>query len=97
MSVATQDLELALAGGGRALVLESDGAGAVLISTHPLPPGATLVGESADDGVFSLKVRGCRRESTLPPEWRGESAFRIVGRWVNLSRAQRERLLAGRR
>jgi len=81
-------LQLALEGGGTARVAESDGERAVLIVTRPSPPGSTLAGHTADEGTYRVKVRGCRRIGDAEP-----AGYRIEGRWVNLSRAQRVRLL----
>lgn len=83
-------LELVLDGGGTAHVEESDAERVVLLATRSSPPGSTLSGRSGDDPAYQVKVRGCRRiDDTEPPQ------FRIEGRWVNLSRAQRARVLEG--
>lgn len=86
-------LRLELEDGSPASVLDSDGRLAVLLSAVPFPPGATLRGTSDDAfGPYLLKVRGCRRE----PSGDGTAPrYRVEGRWVNLSRPQRERLLDG--
>jgi hypothetical protein len=69
--------------GGRAELVETDGERVVIDATRAAPPGSTL--EASLDGVrYSIKVRACKKQS---------AAFRIEGRWVNLSRAQRDRLL----
>ncbi len=92
---------LSLPNGGEAGVVETDGARAVLVSSAPFPPGATLLGESDDGlGAYALKVRGCRREPPptemgAAPQEAAPPRFRVEGRWVNLSRPQRERLLGG--
>ncbi len=96
---------LSLPDGGEAEVVETDGARAVLVTGAPYPPGATLVGESDEPlGAFALKVQRCRREtrSDAPPAAASAPGdprprFRVEGRWVNLSRRQRERLLGGPR
>ncbi len=83
-------LELTLEGSGSARVEESDGDRVVLLATRSSPPGSTLAGSAGDDARYLVKVRGCRRiGDTNPP------SFRIEGRWVNLSRAQRARVLGG--
>ncbi len=84
-------LVLDLARGGSAAVLETDGDHAALLSSLPSPPGSTL--ELSLEGTsYRVKVRGCRRQAEADAAGR---AFRIEGRWVNLSRSQRERLLRG--
>ncbi len=94
---------LSLSSGGEAGVVETDGVRAVLVSSAPFPPGATLLGESDDGlGAYALKVQRCRREPPptemeAPPRDAVPPRFRVEGRWVNLSRPQRERLLGGSR
>lgn len=83
-------LELSLEGGGTARVEQSDGERVVLLATRSSPPGSTLAGRAGDDGGYQVKVRGCRRLGDTEP-----ATFRIEGRWVNLSRAQRARVLQG--
>jgi hypothetical protein len=74
-------------GEGQAELLESDGHHAVVRSTLPFAAGATLVGFDAESNTqYRIKVRGGRR---LDPTW-----FRIEGRFVSLTVAERERLLA---
>jgi hypothetical protein len=96
MTSPQEPLTLALVGGGVATVLDTDGARAALDSTAPYPPGSTLKGEASDGlGTYLLKVRSCRREPPSAPETAitTPSRYRVEGRWVNLSRSQRERLL----
>ncbi len=83
-------LELVLEGGGTAQLEESDGDRVVLLATRSSPPGSTLSGRNGDDAPYLVKVRGCRRVVEAEP-----AQFRIEGRWVNLSRAQRARVLEG--
>ena len=79
---------LELVRGGTADVVETDGDRVVLSSTVAAPPGSSLEGEWTAAGTrVRIKVRGCRREQST-----GER-FRIEGRFVNLGRAQRARLL----
>jgi hypothetical protein len=74
-------------GEGQARVVESDGDWAVVESTQPFPIGATLSGTDAETGsVYYVKVRAGRR---LDETW-----FRIEGRFVSLTREERERLVA---
>ncbi len=74
-------------GEGQARLVETDGHRAVVESTLPFAAGATLIGV---DGVthteYRVKVRGGRR---IDETW-----FRIEGRFVSLTKAERERLLA---
>ncbi len=52
----------------------------------PAPPGSTLTFAATGlPGVFTLKVRGCRRD---------DQAFVVEGRLVSPSRSQREALHA---
>ncbi len=68
---------------GSAELGETDGERVVLRASRASPPGSTL--EARLEGTtYSVKVRGCRRD--------GDS-FVIDGRWVNLSRAMRARVL----
>lgn len=84
--------ELELEDGTRVSILETDGDRVVLSAEKPAPPGATLklkfVKESAS---YHVKVRGSRRV-----EDEGGVQFRIEGRWVNLTRAQRERVCSAK-
>jgi hypothetical protein len=74
-------------GEGEARLLESDGHLAVIQSTLPFAAGATLVGIDAEANTeYRVKVRGGRR---LDATW-----FRIEGRFVSLTKPERERLLA---
>lgn len=73
--------------GDTAELVESDGARAVLISARAYPPGAPLIGELAESAApLEFRVRGSRRLE--------DGRFRVEGRHVNLSRAQRA-LLTG--
>jgi hypothetical protein len=78
-------LQLDLARGGTAAVIAFDGEFVSVDSSRAMPPGSTLEGTAADGEHYSVKVRGCRRNEA--------GTYRIEGRFVNLSRAQRERLL----
>jgi hypothetical protein len=78
-------------GGGDAYIVEHDGDFVTLGSSAPSPPGSTLEAVHTG-GPFSVtlrvKVRGCRRHP-LPD---GRDGFRIEGRFVSLTRAERETL-----
>lgn len=73
-------------GEGEARVVETDGERAVLESSQPFPAGATLIGRSSSGAEYRVKVRGGRR---IDARW-----FRIEGRFVSLTRPQREEILA---
>ena len=67
--------------------LETDGQRVAVESTLPFAAGATLVGTDPEtQAEYRIKVRGGRRVS--------DAAFRIEGRFVSLTKAERERLLA---
>ena len=84
---------LQLKRGGDAFIVEHDGDFVVLASTAPSPPGSTVeathVG-GARSVTVRVKVRGCRRDH-LPD---GREGFRIDGRFVSLTRGDREVLFA---
>jgi hypothetical protein len=72
--------------GGTARVLETDGDRVTLESTRAFPPGAPLVARAAGTNeTYQIKVRGSQRT--------GEGVFKVEGRFVNLSRPARARLL----
>lgn len=74
-----------LEGGGDARLLTISGERASVDSSRPFPIGSTLIGVEPEDGRrHELKVRGCRRDAA--------GRFVVQGRFVNLSRAERERL-----
>jgi hypothetical protein len=74
-------------GEGQARLVETDGQHAVVESTLPFAAGATLVGVDVTTGTeYRVKVRGGKRIDTT---W-----FRIEGRFVSLTKAEREVLLA---
>lgn len=74
-------------GAGRARLLETDGQHVAVESTLPFAAGATLVGTDPEtQAEYRIKVRGGRRV--------GEGIFRIEGRFVSLTKAEREQLLA---
>lgn len=83
---------LELKRGGDAFIIEHSGDFVTLASSAPSPPGSTV--EAAFQGSRSVsvrvKVRGCRRDP-LPD---GRDGFRIEGRFVSLTRADREILFA---
>lgn len=88
---ARSPVALQLKRGGDAFIVAHEGDHVVLASTAPSPPGSTVEASySADVRSVSVrvKVRGCRRES-LPD---GRDGFRIDGRFVSLTRSDRELL-----
>jgi hypothetical protein len=76
--------ELALPGGGNALVLETDGERVTLLAPSASPPGSSLVA-SFEGTTVRIKVRGSRR---VDPDPAGR-CFRVEGRFVSLERAVR--------
>ena len=78
-------------GGGDAFIVEHSGDFVTLASSAPSPPGSTLEAVHTADArtvTVRVKVRGCRRHN-LPD---GRDGFRIEGRLVSLTRADREML-----
>lgn len=86
-------LPLRLKRGGEAFIVQHAGDFVTLLSTAPSPPGSTLEAthtRGAHSVEVRVKVRGCRRES-LPD---GRAGFLVEGRFVSLSRSDRETLFA---
>lgn len=81
-------IELELARGGTALVLETDGDRVTLLAAAAAPPGSTLHARFGDSNV-AVKVRGSRR---VEPDALGR-VFRVEGRFQSLPRHVRLRLL----
>jgi hypothetical protein len=91
--------------GQRARLESTDGHFVTLVSTQPFPPGATLRGELEGEAPYLVKVRGSRRVAAPEPsaepsagpgaETTAPAEFIVEGRWVNLSRRQREKLGVG--
>jgi hypothetical protein len=78
---------LELARGGTLSVLEVNGEHVVVLSSVSSPPGSPL--EAAlDGGTLRIKVRSCQK---VAPDDAGRT-FRIEGRFVSLTRGQRESL-----
>lgn len=78
-------------GGGDAYIVEHSEDFVTLASTAPSPPGSTVEATHQGDARLTtvrVKVRGCRREP-LPD---GRDGFRIEGRFVSLTRGDREAL-----
>jgi hypothetical protein len=78
-------------GGGDAFIVEHSGDFVTLASVAPSPPGSTV--EATHSGgersvTLRVKVRGCRRDA-LPD---GREGFRIEGRFVSMTRGDREAL-----
>ena len=88
-------LLLELNRGGDAFILSHNRDFVTLASTAPSPPGSTVeatLRAEARSVTLRVKVRSCKRQD-LPD---GRSGFRIDGRFVSLSRGDREILLASR-
>ena len=79
-------LDFALARGGTARLVSTDGESVTVLSSVSAPPGTPLEGE-LEGTSYRIKVRACRRTDEDP-----DLPFRIEGRFQNLSRAQRERV-----
>jgi hypothetical protein len=78
-------------GGGDAYIVEHKDDFVTLASVAPSPPGSTVEAQhtAGERSVtVRVKVRGCRRHP-LPD---GRDGFRIEGRFVSLTRAERETL-----
>ena len=74
-------------GEGEARLVETDGHRAVVQSTLPFAAGSTLLAvDPASQTQYQIKVRGGRR---IDDRW-----FRIEGRFVTLTKTEREHLLA---
>ncbi len=81
-------LSLALQGDGTATIETSDGLSTTLHASRAFPPGSTLRGVVAGEtALYEVKVRSCKRDTAD-----AERPFRVEGRHVNLSRAQRDRV-----
>jgi hypothetical protein len=79
------ELVIELEDGGQVELLATDGDHVSLTSARAHPPGSTLRGTSPL-GPLRIKIRG----STCTG-----ACYRVEGRFVNLSRQQREALKAG--
>jgi hypothetical protein len=82
-------MEIQLVHGGTARVIDTDGNFVTLLSPQAFPPGSTLEGQH-ETVTYRVKVRGSRRVSAAAEP----ASFRVEGRWVGLSRSQRQRVLA---
>jgi hypothetical protein len=72
-------------GKGTATLLESDGEFVVFEASFSSPPGSPIFGLL--DGVsYKVKVRGSKKLEGDPPR------FRVEGRFVDLTKAMRERV-----
>ncbi|HEX6272538.1 MAG TPA: hypothetical protein VFZ53_05845 [Polyangiaceae bacterium] len=78
---------LELVRGGTLRVLEMNGEHVVVRSSHSSPPGSPLEAV-LDAGTLRIKVRSCQK---VDADEAGR-AYRIEGRFVSLTRAQRESL-----
>lgn len=80
----------AWARGGSARLLETNGDLVSVLSSLSAPPGTPLEGE-LEGKTYRIKVRSCRKSDEDP-----SLPFRIEGRFQNLTREQRERVLGVR-
>ena len=80
---------LELARGGTAAVLEVNGEHVVVLASLSSPPGSPLEA-TLDGATLRIKVRSCQK---VEPDESGR-AFRIEGRFVSLTREQREALIS---
>jgi hypothetical protein len=78
--------EVPLLRGGTCSLERADANHVVVDVSAPSPPGSTLE-LSVADAPLGVKVRSCRRLPEVEP-----ARYRVEGRWVSLSRAQREAL-----
>jgi hypothetical protein len=78
---------LELTRGGTLSIVEVNGEHVVVLSSLSSPPGSPLEAV-LDGGTLRIKVRSCQR---VEADDAGR-AFRIEGRFVSLTRAQRESL-----
>ena len=82
-------IALTLKRGGEAFILEHSGDFVTLGSSSASPPGSTLEATFAGPArsvSVRVKVRGCRRDA-LPD---GREGFRVDGRFVSMTRGDRE-------
>jgi hypothetical protein len=77
--------EVQLARGGTAAILSADAERVSLEVPHAAPPGST-VELLVSERKVGIKVQSCRRSSLEPLR------YRIEGRWISLSRIDREAL-----
>lgn len=78
--------EVPLVRGGVGVIESADASHVVVAVSAPSPPGSTLELMVAA-APLGVKVRSCRRVSDAEP-----ARYRVEGRWVSLSRVQREAL-----
>jgi hypothetical protein len=77
-------------GPGSAIVAGSDGDRVELVMDAAAPPGMSLRGTLRGEAIgCTIKVLRCRREADSPVP-----RFRVEGRFVDLPRAQRQRVQA---
>ena len=81
------NVPLSIVNGGEAAIVEVSGDHVVVRSSVASPPGSTLSMKHGEHPVL-VKVRGCKRLED------GELPFRIEGRFVSLTRAARDAMLA---
>ncbi len=82
---------LTLSKGERASIVATDGDQVTLCASVSSPPGSSL-SATLDGHSLLVKVRGCRKNPQNPEGF----PFTIEGRFVSLTKAQREAVLATR-
>lgn len=91
-------LALSLDGGGSAEIRESDGQSVVLYASTAWPPGSLLSGSAKESNrPYRVKVRTCRRtpaETAPASTGAADLPFRVEGRFVDITREQRDLLAA---
>lgn len=79
---------LALQKGERASIVSTDGDQVTLSSSVSSPPGSSL-DATLEGHALRIKVRGCRKNPKNPEDL----PFTIEGRFVSLTKTQREAIL----
>ncbi len=82
------EIEVEWTRGGRGSICQSDGKHVAAESDTAAAPGTPLSGVASGGVRYEIKVRSCKRISAEPPR------YRIEGRFMNLSAAEREALLS---
>ena len=79
---------LGLDKGQRAAIVTTDGDQVTLNASVPSPPGSSL-DATLETHSLRIKVRGCRKDPKNPEDL----PFTIEGRFVSLTKAQRQAVL----
>lgn len=89
MTATNPPLVLTFPGRGTATVVESDGNVVLLDAGFSSPPGSPIEG-SAEGASYKVKVRSSKKQPGDAPR------FLIEGRFVDLTKQQRERVVCRR-